>query len=563
MPEVTTLKIKSNSSADLLNAIRNTASQNYREYVPYANNADSVKKIGNILMDYVPLQNEFINALVNRIMAVWIESVDYENPWAFFSKGELELGETIEQVWIDLIKPHQFDPALAETEIFKRENPNVYSAFHYINSKLFYKLTIEHEQLRAAFQTWNGLRDFTARLVKSMATSEASDEFDIMRAVVARHILNGDFYPVSVPTITEDNMRSITSVIKGVSNDMTFMSRVYNPAGVSNKSFKDDQYLIVTGAFDAAMDVNVLATSFNMDKAEFMGHRVLTPTFSRQDNVRLAQLIPDFTPFTDAELTALAAVPGVLVDRSWFVYVTTLREMRDMPNGQGLSWQYWYHVWKVYSMSPFANAVVFVPGTPSISAVSVSPSTVSAYPGTSIQVAANVTTQFFASKAVNWSSSNESVATVDRRGIVTINADAVAGQTVTITATSVFDSTKTATCTLTVDGGSVTPTISVSPTSLTFGDSTTPISDTTTHTATLSGTSIAYAVKTVTLTDAADTNVSSSVSVSISGNTVNVSINPTGFADGDFEGSVVITGVSSTGGVADVTLAVSGRFQGL
>lgn len=565
MPTVTTLKVKSNTSADLLNAIRNTASQNYREYVPYANNAASVKSIGNIIMDYVPLQNEFINALVNRIMAVWIEAADYDNPWAFFSRGEMELGETIEQVWVDLIKPHQFDPALAETEIFKRENPNVYTAFHYINSKLFYKLTIEHEQLRAAFQTWNGLKDFTSRLVRSMSTSEASDEFDIMRAVMARHILDGDFYPVSVPTITEDNMRSITSVIKGVSNDITFLSRDYNPAGVATKSFKDDQFLISTGAFDAAMDVNVLATSFNMDEAKFMGHRVLTPSFSRQDNDRLAQLIPDFVPFTDAELEALEVVPGVLVDRSWFVFVANLREMRDMPNGQGLSWQYWYHVWKTYSMSPYANAIVFVPGTPSITSVTVSPSEVSAYPGTSVQVSATVATQFFASKAVNWTSSNTAVATVDRRGIVTINPDATAGQTTTITATSVFDNTKTGTCTVTVGGGSPTPVVPdvvATPDTVTC-DISAGDSIGATATVTLSGADH-YELKSklIQLPEAVGDTPVAGVNVEI----VDSTLSATAYREdtaytGTIEGTLVVTGVGEDGGVADVTITVGGTFS--
>lgn len=386
-----------------------------------------------------------------------------------------------------------------------------------------------------------------------------------MRAVMARHILDGDFYPVSVPTITEDNMRSITSVIKGVSNDITFLSRDYNPAGVATKSFKDDQFLISTGAFDAAMDVNVLATSFNMDEAKFMGHRVLTPSFSRQDNDRLAQLIPDFVPFTDAELEALEVVPGVLVDRSWFVFVANLREMRDMPNGQGLSWQYWYHVWKTYSMSPYANAIVFVPGTPSITSVTVSPSEVSAYPGTSVQVSATVATQFFASKAVNWTSSNTAVATVDRRGIVTINPDATAGQTTTITATSVFDNTKTGTCTVTVGGGSPTPVVPdvvATPDSVTC-DISAGDSIGATATVTLSGADH-YELKSklIQLPEAMGDTPVAGVNVEI----VDSTLSATAYREdtaytGTIEGSIVVTGIGEDGGVADVTITVNGTFS--
>ena len=64
-PKIVTL---TNSSVDILNVIRENASQNYREYVPKAtSDADSIRQIGAVIMDYPNLQNEFLSALVNRI----------------------------------------------------------------------------------------------------------------------------------------------------------------------------------------------------------------------------------------------------------------------------------------------------------------------------------------------------------------------------------------------------------------------------------------------------------------------------------------------------------------
>ena len=37
-----------------------------------------------------------------------------------------------------------------------------------------------------------------------------------------------------------------------------------------------------------------------------------------------------------------------------------LLEMRDVPNGQGLYWNYNLHSWKLFSVSPFHNAVALV-----------------------------------------------------------------------------------------------------------------------------------------------------------------------------------------------------------
>ena len=69
------------SSVDILNAIRNSATANYRDYVPVANpNQDSIREIGAIIMQFPALQNEFLSALVNRIGRVMITSKMYSNP---------------------------------------------------------------------------------------------------------------------------------------------------------------------------------------------------------------------------------------------------------------------------------------------------------------------------------------------------------------------------------------------------------------------------------------------------------------------------------------------------
>ena len=47
MAQIITRNIKSTASKDLLNAIRNSASVDYKNYVPVVNDAHSVRDIGN------------------------------------------------------------------------------------------------------------------------------------------------------------------------------------------------------------------------------------------------------------------------------------------------------------------------------------------------------------------------------------------------------------------------------------------------------------------------------------------------------------------------------------
>ena len=448
-----TVKTLTNSSVDILNVIRENASQNYRDYVPKATpDADSVRQIGAIIMDFPALQNEFLNSLVNRIGRVLITSKMYDNPWSFFKKGMLEFGETVEEIFVNIAKPFQFDPATAESTIFKREIPDVRAAFHVMNYQKFYKTTIQNDQLRQAFLSWQGISDLIAKIVDAMYTGANYDEFITMKYMLARHILDGHMYPTVIPEVTETNMKKIVSTIKGVSNNYTFLSNKYNLAGVYTRAEKTEQYMLINANFDAIMDVEVLASAFNMDKTEFSGRRVLVDSFGSLDIERLKELFKDDTTFkapTEAELQALDAIPAILVDRNWFMIFDNFYNFTEQYNGEGLYWNYWYHVWKTFSISPFSNNALFIPGTPAVTSVTVSPATATLAGGQSAQFTATVVTSDFAPKSVVWSVDDASKATVDQSGKVTIMADAEAG-TVTVTATSTFDNTKKGTSTITI-----------------------------------------------------------------------------------------------------------------
>ena len=122
----------------------------------------------------------------------------------------------------------------------------------------------------------------------------------------------------------------------------------------------------------------------------------------------------------------------------------------EQYNGEGLYWNYWYHEWKIFSVSPFANAAVFVPGTPSVTSITLSPATATVSAGQSLAFTASVVTANFAPQTVTWSLSADAPAVIDNFGGVTVNEDAVAETTFTVTATSTFDNTVTGTATVTV-----------------------------------------------------------------------------------------------------------------
>ena len=454
-PKIRTL---TNNSVAVLNAIRNSATVNYKTYVPVATaDPESIRTIGAIIMDSPSLQNEFLNSLYNRIGRVIVESKQWENPWSVFKKGVLEFGETIESVFVDMAKPFQYDPAVAENTIFKREIPNVRATFYVMNYQKFYKSTIQNNDLKLAFMSWEGVTDLIAKIVESMYTAANYDEFQVMKYMLARQILIGRLYPADIDT---SDIHNAVADIKAISNKLTFQSRKYNVAGVATHTKKENQMVLMNADFDAIVDVNVLASAFNMDKAEFMGKRILVESFGDIDNARLAELFADddtYVALSDAELSALDNIPCVVVDEDYFQIYDNLNEFTEDYNGEGLYWNYWYHVWKTFGVSPFANAIMFLSATPTITSVTVSPATAVCDSGQNVTFSATVVTTNFAPQTVNWSVDSTSAGlgvTIDAGGTVYVPTD-VDDVSITVTATSTFDSTKTDTATLTV--GTPTP----------------------------------------------------------------------------------------------------------
>lgn len=427
MPSIPKQQTLTANAPQVLNAIRANQNYDYQSRVPEATQ-DTLKQVGNAILSSFDLQNAFLNALVNRIALVLINSKMFYNPLRVFKKGTIEYGEIVEEIFVNIAKAHVYDPVVAEQEVFKREIPDVDAIFHKMNYKNFYKVTIQNEDLRQAFLSSQGISDLIARIVDSLYSGANYDEFLIMKNMIVDAVKNGRMASVTIPEATAENAKSIITTIKSVSNALEFPSTAYNAQGVLTYTPKDRQVLILDTKFDAINDVEVLASAFNMDKAEFMGRRVLIDNF--------------------ADLTG---VPAVLVDESWWMVFDMQINFTEIYNAQGLYWNYFYHVWKLFSESPYSNAVVFTSNPNSVTSVTVSPESANVAKGSTQQMTATVVTTGYAPKTVNWSVTGAQTPTsrISNTGLLTV-ATNEPNDTLTVTAVSAYDPDKSDTSTITV-----------------------------------------------------------------------------------------------------------------
>lgn len=458
------------NSADILNVTRNEIGGTYADQIPQAikkgermengriatqaDSLQSLREIGDIMMNYQPLQNAFLSALVNRIGRVIITSRLYENPWRAFKKGILEYGETVEEIFVALTKPYQFNPEKAENEVFKRRIPDVKAAFHSMNYQKFYPTTVSNDQLRQAFLSWQGITDLISRIIEQVYTGANYDEFLVMKYMIAKAALNGTIYPINIPSVTADNARSVTTTMVTQAKKLQYMSGKYNFAGV--KTYTDPKFLytILTADIESLFDVEVLALSFHMDKAELLGRQIGVDSFGDLDEERLTEIFADdplttFVPFTAEEKEKLSSIVGLMVDENWFMIFDNFYNMTEIYNPEGLYWNYFYHVWKTFSISPFANALLFTTETPSITNVTITPESATVTKGSTTQFTAVVESAGFAPKDVLWTVTDGTTSTISPTGALYVPVSETA-TTIKVVATSIFDSSQKATATVTV-----------------------------------------------------------------------------------------------------------------
>lgn len=450
-------------NADYLNAIRTSASTYYQENVPIATyDAASVRDVGRIVLNSTTLTNEFYSALVNQFAFIFGSSKMFYNKWVDFKKGLIGLGELVEEFFVQIALPNNYNPDIAATEIFKRVIADVQTAIYRINVKTFYKTTINRPLLEMAFTTEGGMADLIGKVFTSMAAACEVDQMNAIKYLLARKILDGKIKTEPIAEVsgadTEANTKAAARQMKADFENFFFPRTDYNEAGVMNwVNDKNDVSFMLTTSFGAAYDIEVLAAAFNLDYANFMGRVKRIDSLTNIDFTRLNAFfdLPEpIAEFEEDEIAILDQVAAITFDNGLIQWYDRLYEWHEEPNGQSMEWQNWLHYWALIASSPFANAVAYVQsandtlGTVTGVTSPYGGKSISLPVGSSLPLTWEVTGTGIYSKAVNFTSSGivDGTFTVTPDGVLTVHK-AKAATTVNIV--SAQDSSKKATVTIT------------------------------------------------------------------------------------------------------------------
>jgi hypothetical protein len=387
---------------NILDVIRANASTEYQERVPQATQ-DNITAVGNPILTYQSIQNEFLNALVNRIALSVIQNKTAKNPLAVLKKGTIPLGSDIQEIFTNMAKDTGFDGK--GDKLLTKTTPDTKALYHRVNREGQYPVTITRAMLQRAFTSYAELEKLMNSIIQSMYSGDNRDEFVLMKNLFAGVIENDQVVKVTVDNIEDDGATtSLIKAIKKASKAFTYPSSAFNKYFV-NKPDSDtgepittwtpleDQILLIRSDIMVDIDVDVLAKAFNMNKVDFLARTLEVDNFGSATNCY-----------------------AMLMDKSCPQIYDNLYEITEFYNPQGLYWNYWLNHHQTYGFSLFANAVAFVNDGETIELNETELALVNTTP----VVLTATTTPVDAT--VTWVTTNEAVATVVD-GTVTAVAD--------------------------------------------------------------------------------------------------------------------------------------------
>ena len=414
-----------------LNEIRETLIQEntlYQEQIPLVNHYTSSQVYGQSLLALPSdMRNKFIQALVNRIAYTKFMMDYFENPLQELAGDELPLGAIGQEIYVNPARGRVYNIDDFAGLLAKYE-ADVKAEYSEINFDVQYPVTIIRKELEKAFVSWGDFESFIMGIATSLYNGAYIDDYKYTKKLITNAYRNNSvqmetftFSNPAAPTDTElkafvKKLRETFLNFKSPSTKYNAWSKVggYGRSIVS-WSKPEDVVLFISNKLASELDVEVLASAFNMDKADLMGKVYYIDNFDLYDD--------DGTKQYDG-----SSIYALICDKRWFKIRTKDMFMDEFYNANNRSWQQYLNVIKAFNYSLFADAYMLVASVPTLNITSASFNETSPSVDEGDTITLHITTvPFQATDTVTFHSSATGKATVtkvDNRTVTVAGQDA-------------------------------------------------------------------------------------------------------------------------------------------
>ena len=344
-----------------LNALREISSTIYHQYLPEIDEDTDISRYAEPIFSVPEVYNEFCQALVNRIVFTQFENKSFRNPFVVLDGDRIPLGYAGQEIYVNPAKGRQFNVEDYVGLLIKYE-ADVKVQYQTINSDIQYPVTFTRQQLKKAFVSWGDLESFIDQLSNSLYNGAYIDEYNKVKELVAGAYSRNIAQVTTVSAISsEATAKAFITSARELFLNFQVPSSSYNSwaknggAGrpVVTWTNPEDIVFIVRNDIRAYLDVNVLAESFNIDRATLLGNILTVDNFDVYNE--------DGTLHYDG-----SKILGIIADKAFFRIRRQDMFMDSFYNPNNRTVQYYLNNIKMYGISQFANHMVFATEDPTV-----------------------------------------------------------------------------------------------------------------------------------------------------------------------------------------------------
>ena len=354
----------------VLNNVYNLASDEYKKGVGWLKDGTQISDFAAPFVavpenneNYTPIQNEFLHILINKIVRSIIEEKSYNGHLKVLKKGWVEpLGTDIEHIYTNPINPMGYDVKNLQGILQLYEN-DTKVAYYRRNREDVFPISVPRAVLLGAFTSWASFNSFFSNLVNAVFSGNEIREENLMKKALVdannSHILVNKFieYP------TAENSKEIVKEMRTTYSRMQWASSEFNKYKelaemngatevdpVVTWTNKDRQILIIRSDILETLGVEVLASAFNLEVADFRNNVIEVDTFDY-----------NIYDLKTRKITGKreSDIAFVICDLSLFQIYDNLQITSSDFIASNMCWQFFLHIWQTYGICPFANCVVY------------------------------------------------------------------------------------------------------------------------------------------------------------------------------------------------------------
>lgn len=346
------------------------------------------------IYSHAALTDEYFQTLIDTYIYMRIQANDFENPLAQYKSGDLPLGFGETEIYINPQTGRYFavNPEQATTDdvyypgknyttkttngsganangltttildgvgqtnasinrnqhIMLDKLPDIKQVFFRVNYGRQYQRTYAGSEIMKTVETWENYAQFIDGIARDINASLQIDEYRAMRDLFAQAMDRGiiPIYPIT-GLANESDAKTLLQYARQFHTDFQFPSEQFSSWNVMNPgntittwSKPDNISILLTSQTVAVVDVQALASAFNLEYSNFIGKRTLVDYIDSARKVK-AIMFDDF-----------AINCKDVLDQTGEIYNPAGAKLNIFRNKQA-----------IMALNPFANMVAFTTNT--------------------------------------------------------------------------------------------------------------------------------------------------------------------------------------------------------